>query len=76
MAGKKQAVVVGVNKYADPTIPELKGAEKDAKEIRDILTEHGDFEVDEDHCLLDRGPRTRRCAEQSAIFSGGRIRAR
>ena len=52
MASKKLAVVVGVNKYADPTIHELKGAETDAQEVRALLTEHGDFEVADGHFLV------------------------
>jgi len=43
----KQAMIVGVNNYKDEDIPSLRGAEKDATEIRDILTKHGGFTVEE-----------------------------
>jgi len=37
MAEKKLGVVIGTNEYSDSKIPNLRFAEKDAKEIRDIL---------------------------------------
>lgn len=37
MAGKKLGIVIGTNEYSDSKIPNLRFAEKDAKEIRDIL---------------------------------------
>jgi len=52
MAVEKQAVIVGVNEYADKTIPPLKGAERDAREVKDILTQHGDFIIADNHFLL------------------------
>src|SRR5438045_2369275 len=52
MTNTKHAVIVGINEYKDKTIPALKGAEQDAKEIKHILTQHGDFDVTDDHFLI------------------------
>jgi uncharacterized caspase-like protein len=47
------AIVVGVNKYeADQQIPELKGAENDAIELRDRLVKYGNFKISNDHYLV------------------------
>ena len=54
MAGEKRAVIVGVNEYDDKAIPALKGAEKDAQEVKDILTLQGDFEVADGHFLIGK----------------------
>jgi uncharacterized caspase-like protein len=54
MAGKNRAVIVGINKYEDPEIRELRGAETDAQEIRNILTQEGNFEVPDQHFLLGK----------------------
>lgn len=37
MAGKNLGIVIGTDEYSDSKIPNLRFAEKDAKEIRDIL---------------------------------------
>jgi hypothetical protein len=53
MAGRRAAVVVGINKYNDPRVrPELKGAENDAREVFARLQRFGDFEVDKTKHLL------------------------
>lgn len=53
--GKRLAIVVGINKYEDVTeIPELFGAENDAKEIHKRLTTLGEFEVFPNHFLLGK----------------------
>ena len=53
MAGKRAAVVVGINKYNDPRVrPELKGAENDAREVFARLQRFGDFQVDKTRDLL------------------------
>lgn len=52
---KRQAVIVGINKYKNyPTIPELTGAENDAEDIYDRLSKPdiGNFEIPDDHCLI------------------------
>ncbi len=50
---KRIAIVVGVNEYeAQEQIPELKGAENDAIEIRDRLVKYGDFKISNDHYLV------------------------
>ena len=54
MADPKRAVIVGVNEYEDPSIPVLKGAENDAREVKEILTQQGEFEVAPDHFLIGR----------------------
>jgi hypothetical protein len=53
MAGRRTAVVVGINKYDDPRVrPELKGAENDAKEVFARLQRFGSFDVDRSKHLL------------------------
>ncbi len=53
MAGRRAAVVVGINKYNDPRVrPELKGAENDAREVFARLQRFGDFELDRTKHLL------------------------
>jgi hypothetical protein len=53
MAGRRAAVVVGINKYDDARIrPELKGAENDAREVFARLQRFGNFEVDKRKHLL------------------------
>src|SRR5260221_13322641 len=51
MATSRQAVVIGVNKYEDDNIPELKGAENDAAEVRQRLAdkESGGFKIEDRH---------------------------
>ena len=53
---KRIAIVVGVNEYeaGQEQIPELKGAENDAIEIRDRLVKYGKFEISNDHYLVGR----------------------
>jgi hypothetical protein len=52
--GKRRAVVVGINKYQDASIPELGGAENDAQGIFDRLQnpDIGKFEIAPNHCLI------------------------
>jgi 2C-methyl-D-erythritol 2,4-cyclodiphosphate synthase len=35
---RRHAVIIGINDYADPAIPDLKYAESDAKAVYDTLT--------------------------------------
>jgi len=53
---KRIAIVVGVNEYeaGQEQIPELKGAENDAIEIRDRLVKYGKFKISNDHYLVGR----------------------
>ncbi|MCB1158371.1 MAG: caspase family protein [Leptospiraceae bacterium] len=44
-AGRRIAVIVGVNRYEDANIANLEKARNDAIRIRDILKTYGDFEV-------------------------------
>jgi uncharacterized caspase-like protein len=55
MSLPRRAVVIGINKYQDDTIPELKGAINDAREMyaRLVDLESGGFEIAEEHYLLD-----------------------
>ena len=41
----RRAVIVGINKYDDDDITDLAGAENDANEMYDKLTQYGDFEI-------------------------------
>jgi hypothetical protein len=52
----RNAVVIGVNKYEDERIPELKGAENDATELRQRLVdeESGGFHIGEGHFLAGK----------------------
>jgi hypothetical protein len=54
MAGRRHAVVIGVNEYDDEKIPKLTGAVNDAKEVREKLTKFGEFEIPDEHFLLNR----------------------
>jgi hypothetical protein len=49
----KRAMIVGINDYMDESIAPLGGARNDASELKELLTEHGDFEVSDDAFLLD-----------------------
>ncbi len=51
LEGKRKAVIIGINKYDDPTIPDLEGAVYDAKEVRKELEECGSFKID--HFLVN-----------------------
>ena len=44
-AGRQWAVVIGVNEYLDPAIPDLKYCVADARRVFEALTEHGGFEA-------------------------------
>jgi uncharacterized caspase-like protein len=56
MSTVRRAAIIGVNKYEDETIPELKGAENDAKELYERLTDmdSGGFEVAKSHFLTGK----------------------
>jgi hypothetical protein len=54
MADAKRAVIVGVNEYEDKSIPALKGAEKDAEEVKNLLTKQGEFEVAPEDFLIGK----------------------
>ncbi|MGZ8845179.1 MAG: caspase family protein [Pyrinomonadaceae bacterium] len=55
--GKRRAVVVGINKYKDGGIPELRGAENDAQGVFDRLKnpDIGNFEIADHHFLIGAG---------------------
>ncbi|MGH9549527.1 MAG: tetratricopeptide repeat protein, partial [Terriglobales bacterium] len=50
--GDKWAVVIGINNFADPTIPTLKYSSKDARDFYDYLTSAGGGKFEKDHCRL------------------------
>jgi uncharacterized caspase-like protein len=50
---RKRAAIIGVNEYKDPDL-KLTGAVNDATELRDRLKESGDFEIADEHFLLDK----------------------
>ncbi len=54
LAGRRRAIVVGINQYEDKSIPELTGAENDAREVYQRLTDPnvGNFEVLNEHFLI------------------------
>jgi hypothetical protein len=49
----RRAVIIGIDDYVDVGINNLTGARNDAKEIHDRLTTAGNFQVEDDHLLLD-----------------------
>ncbi|MDF0666299.1 MAG: caspase family protein [Nitrospira sp.] len=53
LEGTRRAVIVGINKYKNPGIPELMGAENDARELYERLGNRdiGNFQIAEDHYL-------------------------
>lgn len=50
--GDKWAVVIGVGKFADPQVPQLKYAAKDAKDFYDYLTDPNQGKFAKDHVKL------------------------
>ena len=48
-----RALVVGVDRYADPGFTDLRGAGRDARNIRRLLTEHLGFDADQIRLLAD-----------------------
>ncbi|HUJ89239.1 MAG TPA: caspase family protein, partial [Syntrophorhabdales bacterium] len=48
----RRAVIIGINKYADGEIPELAGAENDAREMYEKLRDYGGFEIAKNHFLI------------------------
>ena len=52
----RRAVVIGINKYEDDTIPELKGAENDATELHGRLVnqDSGGFDIAKEHFLTGK----------------------
>ncbi len=53
MVARRQAVIIGVDNYADTAITKLVGAENDAKELWEHLTTYGDFKVEDHHLLIN-----------------------
>jgi uncharacterized caspase-like protein len=49
-----RAAIIGVGHYGDERIPDLKGADNDAIELRDCLTQFGGFEVRDEHFLVGK----------------------
>ena len=62
---ERRAVIIGVGKYLDEKIDELKGSICDASELRDRLVESQNFEVSDDHFLT--GPNANCQAIRKAI---------
>lgn len=56
----KWALVVGVGKFQDSKIPELKYASKDARDFRDFLVKEANFAPDHVRLLLDEQATQRR----------------
>ena len=53
LTSKRGCIVIGINQYNKPKIPDLKGAENDANEIAKILQQYGKFASNKDcHILL------------------------
>ena len=50
----RRAVVIGVNEYKDSEVPRLTGAVNDATELRDKLEASGDFEIADEHFLINQ----------------------
>ena len=52
--GTRRAMIVGINQYKDDRIPPLKGAENDAQDLYERLTDPniGNFEIQDNHFLL------------------------
>ena len=46
MAGRKLGIVIGTNEYSDSNIRNLRFAEKDAKDVKNILLSLGICEFD------------------------------
>lgn len=74
LEGKRKAIIVGINRYKDAKIQPLKGAENDARDIYQRLTDPniGNFEVSEDHYLTGESATSERIRGAiSEIFWGG-----
>ena len=50
---ERRAVVIGVNEYKDSEIPKLTGAVNDAIELCEKLKASGDFEIADEHFLVN-----------------------
>ena len=48
-----RALVVGINRYLEPTFPELQGATRDAQNVRSLLSEYLGFGSDQIRLLTD-----------------------
>ncbi len=68
--GKRTAIVVGINTYEDPSIPQLSGSENDAQELFNLLTsQKGGFERNEKNLLRGEDATQRKIIERiSEIF--------
>ncbi len=68
--GKKIAIVVGIDEYDDKDIPQLEGAEYDAKELFELLTsEAGGFVNEEKNLLINKQARQRNILDRiSEVF--------
>jgi hypothetical protein len=55
--GRKWAVVIGVNEYLDPKIPDLKYCVADARRVFEVLTKHGGFDPQRVLLIADDQPR-------------------
>ena len=51
---ERRAVVIGVNEYKDSEIPKLTGAVNDATELCEKLKASGDFEIADEHFLINK----------------------
>lgn len=50
-----RALLVGIDRYADPRFTDLRGAVRDARNIRRLLTEHLGYAPEEVRVLVDEG---------------------
>jgi hypothetical protein len=56
LSKSRTAIIIGINQYIDNDIPELKGAENDARELYEILSnpKFGNFEIPQENFLLGK----------------------
>jgi formylglycine-generating enzyme required for sulfatase activity len=55
--GQRWAVLIGVNEYLDPKIPDLKYCVADARRVFETLTKHGGFDPQRVLLIVDDQPR-------------------
>jgi len=67
-AGRRYAICIGINDFADPEIPPLKGARNDALELSQTLKEFGQFDRVE-RLTDDIDPRDPRAATPGSPIS-------
>ena len=65
---QRHAVIIGINDYADPAIPDLKYAESDAKAVYDALTDPAIGKFPKDNVALLLGKDATPGAVKAALF--------